>query len=162
MKRVMFIMCAAAIALSMNACKIKRQSSANNVVTIQEANGVYTIDLNLVEKYWKLIELNGNPIAPANESREAHIIFHTENNRFSGSTGCNRMMGSYQTKEDNQIVLSSAATTQMMCIDSQIMEIEVGFLKALEMTDSYSVKNDTLTLSNANTTLARLVVVYLR
>ena len=243
-------MCAAAIALSMNACKSKRQKAVNNVVTLQETIGTYTgilpcascpgiqtrvdisadltytlqtryvdrseetftyygkftwdadnaiitfdnqllgqalferevlyvlvdgkkkegenaehymlakIDLNLVGKYWKLLELYGNPITPANNPREAHIIFHIEDNRFSGDAGCNRIMGSYQTKESNQLALSSAATTMMMCLD---METETNFLKALEMVDSYLVQNDTLTLSQAGTaTLARFVAVYLR
>jgi heat shock protein HslJ len=69
-------------------------------------------------------------------------------------------MGSYQTKESNQLALSSAATTMMMCID---METETNFLKALGMVDSYLVQNDTLTLrQDGTTTLARFVAVYLR
>ena len=159
MKRNIFIMCAAVLVLSMSACRNTRQlsvSNANNAITSQVG-----VDQNLVEKYWKLLELNGNPITPANNAKEVHIIFHTEGNRFSGDAGCNRIMGSYQTKENNKLVLSPAATTMMMCIN---MEIENSFLKALEMVDSYSVQNDTLTLYQAETTtpLARFVAVYLR
>ena len=246
----MFIVCAAAVALSMNACKSKRQNSANDEVILQEASGLYTgvipcadcpgistrvglnadmtytldiryidrsdeiftysgvfvwdagsstitfdnqligqcllegdalyllvdgkkkeganvenytltkVDQNLVEKYWKLLELYGNPIAPAaNNSREAHITFHVEGNRFSGDAGCNRMMGSFKTREHNQIVLSSAATTMMLCIN---METETNFLKALEVTDNYIIKNDTLTLNRETSPVAKFVAVYLR
>ena len=118
------------------------------------------VDLNLVEKYWKLLELHGNPITPANNAKEAHIIFHIDGNRFSGDAGCNRLMGSYQTKEHNRIVLSSAATTMMMCID---METETNFLQVLDTADSYWVQNDTLTLNRARMApLAKFVAVYLR
>jgi len=239
-----------AFALSVNACRSKRQISINNIVTAQELSGIYTgilpcascsgiqtridisadltytlqtryidrsdeiytyhgkyewdavsktvtfddrligqclfenntlyvladgkknesinaenyrltkVDQNLVEKYWKLLELHGNPIAPVNNSKEAHIIFHIDGNRFSGDAGCNRFMGSYKTKEHNSIAFSSAASTMMMCLD---MEIETQFLQLLETADSYSVRNDTLILYRANTTpLAKLVAVYLR
>ena len=250
MKKIMFIVCAAAVALSMNACKSKRQNSANDEVILQEASGLYTgvipcadcpgistrvglnadmtytldiryidrsdeiftysgvfvwdagsstitfdnqligqcllegdalyllvdgkkkeganvenytltkVDQNLVEKYWKLLELYGNPITPANNAKEAHIIFHIDGNRFSGDAGCNRLMGSYQTKEHNRIVLSSAATTMMMCLN---METETKFLQVLETADSYLVQNDTLILNRARMApLARFVAVYLR
>ena len=117
-------------------------------------------DTDLVDKYWKLLELYGNPISPADESREAHIIFHTDDNRFSGSTGCNRMMGSYRLEENSRIILSSVATSMMLCID---METENTFKQALEAVENYSVRGDTLTLSHAGqASLAKFVVVYLR
>jgi heat shock protein HslJ len=117
-------------------------------------------DRNLVEKYWKLIELNGSPVTPANNSKEAHIIFHTEDNRFSGDAGCNRFAGSYQIQDNARIVFSQTIATRMMCLD---MDTETKFLQALEMADSYSVSGDTLTLSRAGMApLVRFVVVYLR
>ena len=118
------------------------------------------VDQDLVEKYWKLIELHGNPVTPANGSKEAHITFHIDGNRFSGDAGCNRIMGSYQTRENYRIAFSQTAATQMMCID---MEIESNFLQVLETADSYLVQNDTLTLNRARMApLARFIVVYLR
>ena len=153
MKKIMFFACTVAIALSMSACRNIRQVSAGNAVTAK-------VDQDLVEKYWKLIELYGNPITPADDSRASHIIFHTYGNRFSGSTGCNRLMGSYQTQEHNRIILSSAATTMMICLD---METETKLLQVLEMADGYSVQNDTLLLYRARMApLARFIIVYLR
>ena len=250
MKKITLIICAAALVLSVNACRSKRQIPVNNIVASHELSGIYTgilpcascpgiqtridigadftytlqtryidrsdevfassgkykwdaagktatfdnqligkclfennilyvlvdgkknedtnaenykltkVDQNLVEKYWKLLELHGNPIASANSSKEAHIIFHIDGNRFSGDAGCNRFMGSYQTKEPNRIVLSSAAATMMMCLD---METEAKFLQMLETVDSYSVQNDTLLLYRARMApLAKFAVVYLR
>ena len=40
MKRIIFIMFAAAITISMNACKIKKQKTSNDVA--QEVSGIYT------------------------------------------------------------------------------------------------------------------------
>lgn len=117
------------------------------------------VDTNLVEKYWKLTELNGNPVEAADSGRgEAHIIFRIEGNRFNGNAGCNRMMGSYQIREDGKISFSQAASTKMMCLN---MDVEHQFLQVINTADGYAVQADTLTLTKENEPLARFVVVYL-
>ncbi len=115
---------------------------------------------DIVEKYWKLIELNGEPVAAAeNQAREPHFILKIENNRVTGSGGCNTFNGTYTIENLNRIKFSQMATTMMACFD---MEIESNFLKALEMADNYTVNGDTLSLNRARMApLARFVVVYL-
>jgi len=151
MKKVVFILCTATIVLSLNSCNSAKRMSKVAALT--------NTDQNLTEKYWKLIELNGNPVTAAN-NKEAHIIFHTDGNRFSGDAGCNRFTGSYQIQDNTRIVFSQAVATRMMCLD---MDTETKFLQVLETADSYSVKGDTMTLNRARMApLARFVVVYLR
>lgn len=123
------------------------------------------IDLDhiITEKYWKLIELNGREVAPAEEGRrEAHIILKNDNNRIVGSTGCNNLMGTYEISESfdsNSISFSPMATTRMACIG---IDYEQEFLNVFEDCDGYSIENDTLTLSREKVKLAKFVAVYLR
>ncbi|MCS7037713.1 MAG: META domain-containing protein [Saprospiraceae bacterium] len=119
----------------------------------------YDADNDVREKYWKLIELHGKPISVAeSQQRETHIVLKFSG-RVIGSTGCNRLMGSYTLEEGNRLRFSQLASTLMSCPD---VPYEGEFLKALERVDSYSLKNDTLSLSKARMApFARFVVVYL-
>jgi len=145
MKKFIFIMGVAIFTLCMNACKTQKgsNSSANNA----------SASTTLVDKSWKLIELNGNPVSSVN-NREPYIIFTSEGNRFNGDAGCNRIVGTYQIQEFDKITFSQVVATRMLCID---MEVENKFLEALNTADSFSIKNDTLTLKRAITPFARFV-----
>ena len=160
MKNILFVLCAAAITLSSSTCNsTKRTSKSNDANDAQQQAVNSDADQNLVEKYWKLIELYGNPVTPAN-NKEAHITFHSEDNRFSGDAGCNLFSGSYQIQNNYRITFSQTMATQMMCID---MDTETKFLQAIEMADSYVVNGDTMALNRARMApLARFVAVYLR
>jgi len=121
---------------------------------------LYTLmktDMELAGKYWKLVELNGNPVEVDQSPRDPHIVLDIYTHSFTGSTSCNRMMGSYQLTAPGKIVFSQAAATQMMCLD---MEIENQFLQIFDSIDGYLVDGDTLTLLNeSGAPLARFSVV---
>lgn len=121
------------------------------------------LDHVISEKYWKLIELNGKAIPPVEKGRrEAHFILKNQDNRVTGSTGCNNLMGSYELSESDEgysILFSPMATTRMACID---VDYEQEFLNVFQDCESYSVKNDTLTLIKEEVPLARFVAIYLR
>jgi heat shock protein HslJ len=74
---------------------------------------------------WKLIQLNGVTIT----SGKVSILFMA-NNRFSGTSGCNRMTGSFAT-EGNKISFGPVASTKMMCTDENTMKLENEFLAAI-------------------------------
>lgn len=117
-------------------------------------------DNDVREKYWKLIELYGKPITvKEDQKREAHLILKFSG-RVIGSTGCNRLMGSYTLEEGNRIRFSQMASTLMACSD---VPYEGEFLKALEQVDNYALHNDTLSLAKGRAAYAaRFVAVYLR
>ena len=113
------------------------------------------VDTALVERNWKLVELFGNPVTAAFGRNEAYIVFQIEGSRFSGSAGCNRVMGSYRTQAGGRIAFSQVASTQMMCID---MSVETKFIEVINTADSYAVRGDTLSLIRARMApLARFV-----
>ena len=161
MKKIIFVMSIAIIALSMSACKTRTTDSQKVSTTVLvDDNTLKKVDSSaLVEKHWKLIELFGNLVpASENKAREAYITFRIEGNQINGNGGCNRFAGSYQLKTPDKLVLSQVAATRMMCIDN--MDMEDKFMQVLNSVDSYTIKNDTLTLNNAQmTSLARFVAV---
>ncbi|MCU7548028.1 copper resistance protein NlpE N-terminal domain-containing protein [Chitinophagaceae bacterium LB-8] len=68
----------------------------------------------LLEKYWKLTELYGQPVSVDSTYRkEPHIIFKDEENRFIGIGGCNSISGTYDLGSGNRILLSKVISTRM-------------------------------------------------
>lgn len=113
----------------------------------------------VTERYWKLVELRGHPVAPT--TNEAHIILKTGDHRVTGSGGCNRIMGHYELNDPERIRFSQMAATRMACLDG--MELEQDFLRVLESADSYHLDGDRLVLIRARMApLARFEAVYLR
>jgi len=115
----------------------------------------------IVEKYWKLIEINGKKINLSDKSaREPHMILNTADYRLTGTGGCNSFSGSYETQSSNRITFSKIASTRMACLD---MNIENQLFKVFEITDNYILKDDTLSLKNAESaTLAKFEALYLK
>jgi heat shock protein HslJ len=115
----------------------------------------------ITEKYWKLVELNGQPVAKTDDMRkEPHMILHTAGKRINANGGCNSMMGSYELLPGNRIRFTKMAGTLMACPN---MEIEDQLRKVLEMADNYNLDGDKLVLNKARMApLARFEAVYLR
>jgi len=114
----------------------------------------------ILEKYWKLIELNGKPVKTDSANKEPHIIFKNEGNRFIGNGGCNNFSGTFQLRGMNGISMSQALATLMACPAS---DIESQFFRVLAMADNYYVVGDTLVLNKARMTpLARFKTVYMK
>ncbi len=117
----------------------------------------------ITEKYWKLIEINGKAVKMDESlNREPHLILKKDNNRLTGTGGCNFFNGAYELKDMNRISFAKVATTQMACLN---MEIESELLKVLSAVDNYTLSPDgnTLSLNKARMApLARFEVVYLR
>lgn len=113
----------------------------------------------LVEKYWKLKSLNGNPVEMTDDQeREAYFTLKTEGNRVVGFGGCNNLMGSYKLGVGNRIRFSQMATTMMACPDA---ENESEFLKVFERADNYTLTGDELLLNEGKKApLAAFEAVY--
>ena len=121
---------------------------------------------SITNKYWKLVEVMGQPV-PTDDTlhgKEPHMILHTAENRVTGNGGCNGFGGTYQLDSaNNRIHFSPLMATKMACLEGNRMKVEDQLFKALEMTDSYYVKGDSLQLNKARMApLARFVAVYLK
>lgn len=143
---------------STNAAK-NSDPKADSSLQSSDTSGV--VSQPIVEKYWKLVELYGDPVVVDSTFRkEPHIIFKAQDNRMIGSGGCNNITGSYELGENGRIAIPQPIATRMACPN---MEVENKFLQALQVADNYIVNGDTLVLNKARMApLARFKVVYLQ
>lgn len=98
----------------------------------------------LENTYWKLVGLEGTPLAPT--QREAHIILRPAERRVSGSGGCNGIGGGYKLDGD-RLSFGQMIRTMMACPTG--MDIESAFLAALGKTRGAKVSGQELTLLDA-------------
>lgn len=124
-----------------------RQLDINGKEIATENKGQYELPKvsNLVDRYWKLVEIFGQPV-DSTGMKEPHLIFQVEKNRLVGNGGCNGLTATYILQNGNRVKFTPAAMTMMMCLN---MDIETQFKKVLDMTDNYTLVGDTLTLNRA-------------
>jgi heat shock protein HslJ len=103
-------------------------------------------DCGLVGTYWRAVEIDGSPVSLQPNKREAHLVFNAEG-RVSGSTGCNRLAGSYK-QDGNALRFTPLAVTKMAC-PPPLDSLERSFLQALEATSAIRLGGNTLSLLDA-------------
>jgi len=107
--------------------------------------------IEITGKYWKLIELNGQPVKL--ENREPFIILNKTGNSVNGNSSCNSFNGNYEITEEKKIKFSPFAMTRMACINNKT---ENEFMKVLEVTTNYYLTtNNMILLDSSNKELAK-------
>lgn len=97
--------------------------------------------------YWKLVELGGSPVAAVEDRRrEPGITFAVDEDRVSGSGGCNRFSGGF-TLDGEKLTFAPLAATKMACLNGG--EIEGGYLLALAGVAGYRIDGTKLELLDA-------------
>lgn len=84
---------------------------------------------------WRLVRLEGQKV-PVGVDGPARLRFDAD--RVVGYGGCNRIFGEYH-QEGKRLTLSKLAASRRACLAG--MEYEDAFLKALEATQSWSLRN---------------------
>ncbi|MET4898699.1 META domain-containing protein [Sphingomonadaceae bacterium jetA1] len=114
----------------------------------------------ITEKYWKLVELNGRPVAATEQ--QPHLILKAEGSHVTGFGGCNSFTGTYTLDEKaSRITFEQMASTMRACTKG--MDVERAFSEMLSRVDNYSLNGDHLTLNRARMApLARFEAVSLR
>lgn len=128
----------------------------SNKLVPSDTSGIQLMrsDNGILERHWRLVELNGKPIdTTGNHEREAHIVFKALNNRVFGSGGCNRFSGSYELQGD-QLNISQLISTKMACMN---IPYENEFFKVLQDADKIELSADTLLLLINNKPQARFI-----
>lgn len=153
MKNRLLLSIVAVAVILFSACSILQGQHADG-----RSDGTKDFDQSVKEKYWKLIEINGQAIS-GNFNKEPHFILKNEDNRVNGNGGCNGFGGTYTLSEEtNRISFSELFSTKMACPD---MSVEQAFMDILSKADNYSLNGDTLTLNKARMApLAKFVAVY--
>jgi putative lipoprotein len=101
--------------------------------------------------HWVLAEVNGQPARPG-QGETPHFELHKKGN-FSGSTGCNRLNGTYIASE-GALQFTPGAMTMKACADP-VMQQEQAMLAALKGTNAYQIEGNTLELKNGSQVLAK-------
>lgn len=112
-----------------------------------------------LNKYWKLVELNGQAIkTPKGARKEIHFILKA-NGQLQAHGGCNSVSGNYKLQEEQKrIQFTGLMSTKMACPN---LGKEQEFLKVLGSVDNYSISGDKLSLQKAKMApQARFEAVY--
>jgi putative lipoprotein len=118
-------------------------------------------DASLRNTYWKLVQMEDNPVTVNNGERELHMVLTGNNeNTVRGYSGCNRFHGRYNINDD-QLAFEQMASTRRMCI--RYMELETKFLDLLRRSSRYLITGDFLDIFDADgKILLRFTAVYVQ
>lgn len=107
----------------------------------------------LYQSAWKPVEIMGITV-PGN-SNAVLSLKGGQVNLVSGSTGCNRINGTFVLSDSNHLLFSPLATTKMACVDPAAAALENKFLEALSKTTTWQISGTQLTLLHNNELLAK-------
>lgn len=123
-----------------------------------ETCGTPLADAELTNTHWRLVRLGKDPVGSSGRGREPHLRFLRGEDRVQGSTGCNRLIGSYE-RADAKLRFGAVATTRTACEDDA--EQEQALLQALESTRRFSIAGSHLELhAEDGRLLARFEATY--
>ncbi|NVO32384.1 META domain-containing protein [Hymenobacter lapidiphilus] len=144
---------AALAALALVSCTAKTtEPVADTTASPEMSVSTATLDPAALAGEWRIRTLNGAAM-PAEAAAEATLNFDTATNKVSGSTGCNRLMGTYATSGTG-ITFGPMATTRMACSPNSP---EAGLLAALgSKTLIYQLSAEGLTLLEGTTPVITL------
>jgi putative lipoprotein len=123
-----------------------------------------TPDASLHNTYWKLTELDGEPVAPLpGQPREARITLASPGGRLFGFGGCQRLEGQYTLQDGPLRLLPGRPPEDDAGCSAELRERQQRLLDALAATHGHRIEGDRLALlDRGGQVLARFEAVYLR
>lgn len=118
--------------------------------------GAAPADTALLERDWRLMSSGGLPAMPAGETLPT--LRFGRDGALTGSTGCNRLSGSFHARDGALSFPAPSAITQRACLEPGVMEQESRLVAALNDADRYYVWGGVLTLLDDDEILARFTV----
>lgn len=113
----------------------------------------------IIEKYWKLIELNGHEVDAKQYAKEPFIMLKASNFRVYGNLGCNSFSGEFEESDPYKIRFSKLQNTLKYCVN---MKIEEEYSKIFETVDNFQLREDTLILRHGRLpALAKFIFIKL-
>ncbi|GAA4352630.1 hypothetical protein GCM10023185_12520 [Hymenobacter saemangeumensis] len=95
----------------------------------------------LLNTQWALHKLGGQPVGPTKQER--FLYLSRNEGRAEGRAGCNQFGGPFTVLAEGELRLGPLGTTRKACPD---LQAEGLFLQALNQTQRYRVRGDTLLL----------------
>ena len=134
------VMSIIAFSMSLSSCGVFQKGGKKMDKTETSSSEVIT------GKKWKLIELNGKPVADKVNGKEPFLELDASEKRYSASGGCNGIGGNFTLSANNRISFAQGMSTMMACPD---MTIEQGLSRVFTTVDNYTVKDGILSLNKA-------------
>lgn len=103
---------------------------------------------------WRLVELNGQPVAVAQNASAPSLQLNAAEDRASGETGCNGFFGSYELSGAT-LRFGQLASTRRACTDEAMNRQEGAYMRALENTRTWRISGGALVLAGDSGDLAR-------
>jgi copper homeostasis protein (lipoprotein) len=101
----------------------------------------------LLNTTWRTIEINGAKAEFLPGQKLDITLMLSKGGRFSGSTGCNHLSGSY-TLGEGRLSFGSLLITRLAC-PAQLMSREKVLLGAIRQVSGYAIRGNRLKLFNA-------------
>jgi len=123
------------------------------------ANNSLSGDEPLTNRYWRVLEIDGQPAIVEDNRPEPHIVLGPDH-RAHGSDGCNRYNGSFD--DAGGLRFGRLASTRMACAPPVMAQAQ-QFMQATAATVDYRIKGKTLVLlDEVGRVRMRLEVTFLK
>ncbi len=109
-----------------------------NFTDLTQQYDLYKTSNPLVNRHWKLIELNGQKVRAEENTKEIYIEFMNDFS-FHANGGCNSIFGRYSLGGKNQMIISNIAMTEMACMH---LHYDDELNTALSQTRNFIVVNE--------------------
>lgn len=144
-----------ALVLALGSCNQKATEAAGSTATTPEANtAVAAPDPAQLNGTWTVASLNGTPLTADSAPRPAQLIFDAAAGRVSGSTSCNRLMGTY-TATSSTIRFGQVGSTRMACLGPNVEQQMLTMLNTQDLSYELTTGGQ-LTLSSGGAPVAVL------
>jgi heat shock protein HslJ len=100
-------------------------------------------DIKLETYKWELKQLYGKEIQVTEGGKVPSLAFTGSQNVMNGHGGCNSMNGMY-TVHDDLIKLHVMSYTEMACLDTNRMNLEMRYFEMLGASEKYKLRNKTV------------------
>lgn len=134
------------ITLSVSSIAVTTGVIAANPATAQHppnspsASPLLMTQASAITGSWRLVSITESALpTPMLPAPDTELTAEFAGDRLSGSGGCNRFMGGYQTESD-RLSIAPLASTRMACEES-VMNQETKYLTALQGAQRYEVNN---------------------
>lgn len=102
----------------------------------------------LEDSYWRLTEIDGQPVRPVPGGREPHLVLFA--GRVNANSGCNKLLAPYTLPAAGVLRLGTLASTRMACPEGYAGQ-EAAYTAALQAATRYQVDGKRLTLGDDDT-----------
>ncbi|MCP4362997.1 MAG: transporter substrate-binding domain-containing protein [Chloroflexi bacterium] len=106
-------------------------------------------DPTLFQKWWMTAYWDSVSLVPILPGTTVWIQFRQEDNKFTGSTGCNNYNGSFKTSGNSLQIDNNISSTGNTCSDPPgVMEQESAYFNSLTSVAAYSIQGSQLQMTD--------------